>query len=279
MFRKVTIVGVGLMGGSIGLAIKKYGLAKEVVGLSHRQSSLMQAIKMKAIDSGLVDVPKAIRNADFVILAAPVESIIQLFATINPYLKRGCIVTDVGSSKGEIVDAAEKILTVPNFFVGSHPLIGSEKKGVNHSNAELFEKSQCLMTPTDKTNTVAKEKVKQFWTKIGAQVGFIPAEEHDQILASVSHLPHLIAYGLIETIPQEYLKYAPQSLIETTRIASSSPQLWNDICLSNSKNVVKSLDDLVKGLAQLRKAIVSQDQKKLMEYFSSAKGKRDSLSS
>ena len=277
LFKRITIVGVGLMGGSLGLAIKKYRLAQEVIGLSYRQSSLVQAIRIKAIDTALTDAPKAIRNADCVILAAPVESIVKLLTTINPYLKRNCIVTDVGSTKVAIVEEAEKVLSSPSSFVGSHPLAGSEKKGANFARAELFENSVCLMTPTSKTNQVAKEKIKHLWTKIGANVKTLTPEKHDEVLGYISHLPHLVAYGLINVIPSECLDYATPGLKDTTRIASSSAKMWNDICLANSKNILKSLDELVQHLSFLRRAIVKGDQKSLIQHFTTAKEKRDGL--
>lgn len=276
-FKRVTIVGVGLMGGSLGMAIKKHNLAREVVGLANRQSALLEAIKMKAIDVALTDIPKAIRNSDLVVLATPVDSIIKLLPVINPHLKRGCIVTDLGSTKAEIIDSAQSILTHSSFFVGSHPLVGSEKKGINFAREDLFEHSQCIMTPTKETNQVAKEKVKHFWTKVGAKVEFMLPEEHDEVLAYVSHLPHLLAYGLIETIPQKYLDFATRGLKDTTRIASSSPQVWNDICLSNSKNLLKSLDELTKHLHYLRKAILNSDEKSLLHHFTKSKEKRDGI--
>lgn len=277
IFKRITIVGVGLMGGSLGMAIKKYRLAREVIGLSHRQSALAQALKSKAIDVAFLDVKKAISNADLVVLAAPVDSIIKLFTTINPYLKRGCMVTDLGSAKAKIVEKGERILSVPSFFVGSHPLTGSEKKGVEHASIDLFEGATCIMTPTSKTNQVAKQKVKHFWTKLGMEVKFLSPEEHDEILAYVSHLPHLLAYGLMESVPSKYFEYASQGLKDTTRIAASSPPMWNDICMSNSKNVLNALDQCVEHLAHFRKAIVSGDQKSLLDHFAQAQEKQKKL--
>ena len=270
LFKRVTIVGVGLMGGSLGMAIKKHRLAKEVIGLSHRQSALDQAIKNKSIDVACLDVKKAISNADLIVLAAPVDSIIKLFSTINPYLKRGCIVTDIGSAKAKIVEQGEKTLSAPAFFVGSHPLTGSEKKGVVHATADIFEGSICIMTPTTSTHQVAKQKVKHFWTKLGMEVKLLLPEEHDEILAYVSHLPHLIAYGLMESVPTKFFEYASKGLKDTSRIAASSPQMWNDICMANSKNVLNALDLYVEHLAHFRKAIVRGDQKSLINHFTKA---------
>ena len=277
VFKRVAIVGVGLMGGSLGMAIKKHRLAREVIGLSHRQAALDQAVKSNAIDTPCLDVKKAISNADLVVLATPVDSIIKLFKTIDPYLKRGCIVTDVGSAKTSIVEHGEKTLSNPAFFVGSHPLAGSEKKGVVNASADLFEGSICIMTPTNKTNQVAKQKMKHFWTKLGMNVKLLSPEEHDEILAYVSHLPHLLAYGLMAGIPSKFLEYASQGLKDTSRVAASSPQMWSDICMANSKNILNALDQCVEYLAHFRKAIVSHDQKNLMNYFTKAQEKQNKL--
>lgn len=277
IFRKVAVIGVGLMGGSLGMALKKRRLAGEVVGISHRQETLETALKSGAIDSGFTDFQKGLAGADLVVLAVPVNAILKILTTMGPYLKRSCIVTDVGSTKAEIVEKAESTLPVPGFFVGAHPLAGSERNGVEHASADLFENARCIMTPTPKTNPFAREKVKHLWTKLGARVEFLSAEEHDRILAYVSHLPHLLAYGLMETIPQETLPYAPPGLKDTTRIAASSPQVWNDICMANPRNILKALDECVKHLASLRKAIINHDSPGLIQQFTNAKKKRDAI--
>lgn len=277
IFRRVTIIGVGLMGGSLGLALKKNNLAKEVTGLSHRQASLDTALANKAIDIGMTDVKKAVQSADLVVLATPVDDIIKLLKTIQPHVKRGTLITDVGSTKSEIVEAAEEILPFPGNFVGSHPLVGSEKKGVDHAKDNLFEGSLCIMTPTKKTGQVTREKVKQLWTRVGAEVKILVPAAHDDSLAYISHLPHLMAFGLMELIPNQYLELATQGLKDTTRIAASSPKMWNDICISNVKNVVKSLDELIECLSQLRLAMINRDEKELVKHFTTAKEKRESI--
>lgn len=277
IFRKVTIIGVGLMGGSLGLALKKNNLAKEVTGLSHRQASLDTALANKAIDIGMTDVKKAVQSADLIVLATPVDDIIKLLKTIQPHMRRNTIITDVGSTKLEIVEAAEEILPFPGNFVGSHPLVGSEKKGVDHAKDNLFEGALCIMTPTKKTSQVTREKVKQLWARVGAEVKILNPAGHDDSLAYISHLPHIMAFGLMELIPNEYLELATQGLKDTTRIAASSPKMWNDICISNVKNVVKSLDELIACLSQLRLAMINRDEKELVKHFTIAKEKRDSI--
>jgi len=277
LFRKVTIVGVGLIGGSLGMAIKKDRLAREVMGVSRQHSSLAQAFKNRAIDKSSHDLKKALYDADLVVLATPVKAIIQMLATISKSLKRGCIVMDVGSVKGTIVDAAQKNLPNHVFFVGAHPLAGSEKKGAAASNADLFKNSVCILTPMEKTNKGAVDRVKNLWTKVGSSVKTMSPEEHDKILSFISHVPHLAAYSLIGSIPTEYLQYASQGLKDTTRVASSDPQMWSDISLTNTKNVLLSLDKFVKSLAVLRKSIVTKNENHLIEIFKEAKNKRDGI--
>jgi len=277
VFRKITIVGVGLIGGSIGLAIRKNKLAREIAGMSQHQSTLDAAKKVKAIDQGYTDLRAAVQNADCVIFATPVSTIISLLAVIGPHLKRGCVVTDVGSTKSAIQTAAEKHLPQHVFFIGGHPLAGSEQKGVEHARADLFEKSTCILTSTDNTNRRARDRVKSMWNKMGAVVKIMETVQHDQTLAYVSHLPHLAAFAMMDAIPGNFLEFGAQGLKDTTRIASSSPQMWNDICLANSKNVTVAIDDLVKRLALVRRSIVRRDQKQLLEFFKSAKTKRDGM--
>lgn len=276
IFRRVTIIGVGFMGGSLGMALKKQGLAREVVGISSHQETLDRAIKAQAIDLGFTDVREGVANAELVVLATPVQTIIECFSLINPHLRRGCLVTDMGSVKSEVVMKAENLLTT-GFFVGSHPLTGSEKSGVEHAHADLFQHARCIMTPTVKTNPVVKEKIKFLWTKLGMRVDFLSPDEHDKIFAQVSHLPHLLAYALMESIPSESLGHALQGFKDLTRIASSPPSVWDDICLTNAQHILHALDGTVKQLAFLRKAIIQRDQKNLFQFLTRAKEKRDTL--
>jgi len=277
MFRKVTVIGVGLIGGSFAMAIKKHRLAREVVGVSQRQTTLQTALKMKVIDQGYQDVKKAVSNADLVVLSTPVSIIMGMLSLIGPHLKRNCIVTDVGSAKMAIVNAAAEHLPAPAMFVGSHPMSGSEKRGVQNAFPELFENSMCIMTPTKSSNRSATDRIKKLWTKLGAKVKIMSPEEHDKALAYVSHLPHLLAYSLMGTIPNEYLPYTAKGFKDTTRIASSSPQMWNDICMGNSRNILNSLDAMVQNLSSLRKAIVMNDARALTNQFKTAKTKRDKI--
>jgi prephenate dehydrogenase len=277
LFRRVAIVGVGFMGASLGLAVKKKGLAREVVGIGRQEGSLKQAKDMGAVDETTTDFNKGIIGADLIVLATPVNTILDNIETLGKEHRRGCIITDLGSTKSAIVERAEKVLHHSLLFVGSHPLVGSEKKGAQHANAQLYEGGSCIMTPTDKTNRLAKEKIKQFWSQLGSPVKFMTPQEHDQVLAYISHLSHLTAFALMKAMPDTYLEHATQGLKDTTRIAASDPLVWRDITLSNHKPILKALDEVVKVLAAMRKSIVARDQDGLTEIFKQAKIKRERL--
>jgi len=277
LFRRVAIVGVGFMGASLGLAIKKKGLAREVVGIGRKETSLREATDLGAIDEGTLDFAKGIIGADLIVLATPVNTILDLIEVLGKEHKRGCIITDLGSTKAAIVERAEKVLHHSLLFVGSHPLVGSEKRGPANANAQLYEGASCVMTPTDKTNRLAREKIKQFWSQLGCNVKLMTPPEHDQALAYISHLPHLAAFALMKSIPDSFLEHATQGLKDTTRIAASDPEVWRDIALSNHKPLLKALDETVKVLATMRKAIVARDQEVLVDIFKQSKEKREKL--
>ena len=277
LFRRVAIVGVGFMGASLGLAIKKKGLARQIVGIGHHEDSLKEAQRLGAIDEATLDFNKGIIGADLIVLATPVNTILDFIEILGKEHRRGCIITDLGSTKAMIVERAEKVLHHSLLFVGSHPLVGSEKKGPKNATSQLYEGGVCVMTPTDKTNRLAKEKIKQFWSQLGSSVKFMLPGEHDQVFAYISHLPHLTAFALMKAMPDEFLPHATQGLKDATRIAASDPQVWRDIALSNHKSILKALDEAVKVLAAMRRAIVSRDQEALTDIFKQARAKREGL--
>jgi len=277
LFRRVAILGTGLLGGSVALALKEKGLVEHIVGTSRHEASLKAALEKKVIDEAMTDINKAIQGADLVILASPVKVILEHIKDISKHLRRGCLVTDVGSVKGMIVETAEKHFPPHVLFVGSHPMAGSEKSGVAFASADLFKGATCLMTPTDKTNKVARDKVKHLWTTLGADVRFMDPVKHDEALAFTSHLPHMVAFGLMRSIPDDFLQYGATGLNDATRLAGSSPKMWSDICFSNYRNVLKAMDESVKALSDIRKMIVDHDEQALVNYLSQAKAKRETL--
>lgn len=278
LFRRVAIIGVGLIGGSLGKALREKKVAREVIGVSRRKEALEAAVRLGAIDHGTQDITQAVAGADLVVLAAPVNTIAALFELIAPHLRRGCIVTDVGSAKEAITFAAQAALQSPMMFVGSHPIAGSEKKGVEHASADLFEGSVCVMTPLDETHRGAVDRVRKLWTAVGANVKMMPAADHDKAMAYVSHLPHLVAYSLMSSIPDQYLSLSGSGLRDTTRVALSTPELWSDICMANSRNIVKVIDEFTADLSLLRRAVMESDEKALAAHFKKANSKRERLS-
>lgn len=276
-FDKVAIIGTGLIGGSIGLAIKKQKIANLVVGVSRTNKTLKNALRIKAIDQARRNINAAVKGADLVILCQPVEAIIDSLPKISRSLKAGAIVTDVGSCKEKIVKAAEKFLAKNVFFVGSHPLAGSEKKGNNFASGKLFEKSLCILTPTSKTNKKALNIIQKFWHKLGARTKILKPAAHDNIVAFISHLPHMLSFSLINTIPRAYLKLSSSGLKDTTRIASSDPAIWRDICLSNSARILSAIAKFENDLSKLKRQIKRKDAKGLKETFSQAQKIRNNL--
>ena len=277
MFRRAVILGTGMIGGSIALALRKHKLAEFIVGASRQEASLRVAKDMKAIDEGTTDIRKAIQGADFLVLAAPVGVILDHIEDVSKHLRRGCVVTDAGSTKAAIVDAAEKQFPAHVLFVGSHPMAGSEKSGVAHASADLFKGADCIMTPTAKTNRAARDKVKQIWTVMGAHVRFMEPLEHDEALAYASHLPHLLSFALARAVPDNFLQHGAGGLKDAMRLAGSSPEMWADICSSNYRHILKALDESAKSLAEIRKAVVDRDDAALVQMFGQAKAKRDAL--
>ena len=273
LFNKVAIIGTGLIGGSLGLAIKKNKLAREVVGVSQHKNSLKRALKMKAIDRGSLSLD-IIKGADLLILATPVNKIIYFRKKIAKFVDKDCIVTDVGSTKQEIVVSLDNVFLN---FVGGHPLAGSEKRGIANSNAGIFKGSLCILTPTGKTSRFGLAKIKKLWAKVGARIVFMSPKEHDRILSLTSHLPHVVAFSLINSVPLEALKLASGGLKDTTRVAASDALLWKDIFLSNKENVLKSINLFQDNLLKIKGAIRKGDEKSLINILNQAREKRGKL--
>lgn len=273
LFNKVAIVGTGLIGGSIALAIKKKGLAKQIVGVSRHKKTLGFARRIGAIDRGSQGL-NIIQDADLVILATPISAIISLAPKISQIIGRKCIVTDVGSTKQQIVSKLEKIFP---FYIGSHPLAGSEKRGVTNASSNIFRDSLVLLTPTKNTNKEALGKIRRLWNGLGTKVVSLSPDTHDKVLSFSSHLPHTVAFSLIATMPKKYLRFASSGLKDTTRIAASDNELWADIFLSNPKNIITAIGLLQNNLLRIKLAIQRKDKKLLAKILKEAKAKREAL--
>ncbi len=275
-FGTVCIIGPGLIGGSIGLGLKKRKLAKAVIGVGHRASSIENALRMHAIDSGTLHIDTAVQEADIVILATSVDKIIDTARRIIPLMKRNAILTDVGSTKNQIVLQIAHHMRKDIAFVGAHPIAGSEQRGVEFASPDLFEGCNCIITPFNK-NSMGLETVSSLWQLLGAKVILLNPEQHDEILAYVSHLPHLIASCLINSIKQEHLVYGASGLRDTTRIASGDPKLWMNIFEQNRENVIKSIERFMTELAGFKDDLVKENNTMLLDRLIKAKISRDSV--
>ena len=277
-FKKVVIIGMGLIGGSIGKALIKRAIAEEVVGVCRRESSLDRAVKQRSLTKGFVnDYEKALPGADVVIIATPVKTVKTVLKDISGVISgAGALVTDVGSTKKEIVEYAKKFKDDFS-FVGAHPLAGSEKTGVEHSSAEIFTGSLCVLTRNGSTPPQALERIKGLWEAMGARVNVITPDEHDEVLSMVSHLPHMVAYALAGTLQKKDAAYAASGFKDTTRIASSDPLLWSDIFLSNRENVLKSVEKFKRILAGLEKDIKDNNKAGLEDKLKACKGSRNGM--
>ncbi len=280
MFRRVTIIGLGLIGGSLAFAIKKEGLAKEVVGVSRRRSTIRRALARKIVDSATLDVKKGIKGSDLVILATSVLKIIDIARKISPYLSKSAILIDAGSTKKEIVNKIEKILPRGGVsFIGSHPLAGSEKAGIEHINKRLFKGAYCILAKTKKTDAKALNKAKRFWRALGMKVEVMSPEKHDRLLSRISHLPHVTATALMNACGKKELRLAAGGLKDTTRIASSKPGLWKDIFITNRSNIANDIGLLKKELSKIESALKKKDTARLMSLLRKAKSIRDIMQS
>ena len=277
-YNKIAIIGMGLIGGSIGKALIKKKLAKEVVGVCRRESSLKRAINEKALTKGFVDnYNEALAGAEIIFIATPVHTIKEVLEKLDKTpLFPGVIVTDAGSTKKEIVNFAAKFKDKFS-FVGGHPLAGSEKTGVEFASASLFEGSLCVLTKDENTNTGTIEKVQKLWMDLGAEVDIVSPDEHDMILSFTSHLPHVVAYCLAGVQKKEFLKFASTGFKDTTRIASSDPILWSDIMMDNKENVLKSIEKLKEELSIIEKYIREGHKQDLIEKLAKYKDIRDEL--
>ncbi len=274
-FNNITIIGVGLIGGSIGLGIKRKHLANKVIGVFRRKSTLDKALARKAVDAGSMTIKDGVKDADLIILATPVHLIPGMAEEAMKYAKKGVIITDAGSTKKWIVDKIEKIVPHSKFFVGSHPMAGSEHKSVEFAVSDLMEGSPCIITKTRNTDKTAMAKLVKFWKAMGAQVKVMSPEEHDVSVAMISHLPHLVAFSLAGAVPIKDLSLAAEGFKDTTRVASSDPELWADIFLSNSSRLIKSGRTFERYYKKLIKALSKKDHGGVVRLLKSAKSKRD----
>jgi prephenate dehydrogenase len=280
-WQQITIVGVGLLGGSLGMACKQRRLSSRVVGYVRRPASVKECEAAGACDKAELDVGTAVREADLIILCTPLAQMADLARRMSPALKRGAIVTDVGSVKGTVVAELDPLFASAGaHFVGSHPMAGAEKTGVSAATADLFHQAVCAVTPTANSDPGAVQRVEDFWRSVGGLPIRMTPDTHDDLVSRSSHLPHVVAAELVNYVlspvhSKEQAMLCANGFRDTTRVASGSPEMWRDICLSNRVNLARVLGVFIEDLQEFRIALDGADTKAIEEFFIKAKERRD----
>lgn len=280
IFNKITIVGVGLIGGSFALALKKKGMVGEVVGMGRRRETLERAKTLGLIDSIADEVAEAIAGSDLVLVAAPVAQTGSLLSAIAPHLQPGTIITDAGSTKSDVVQTARAALgSKISQFIPGHPIAGREQNGPDAALADLYEGKNVILTPLPENSPVAIERVAYAWKQCGAIIHQLEVSEHDAVFAAVSHLPHLLAYALVDDIAarpnaDRLFQYAASGFRDFTRIAGSSPEMWRDIALANRPALLEELDAYLAQLTTLRELLNNKNGPAMEALFSRAQHAR-----
>jgi prephenate dehydrogenase len=271
---RVTIVGLGLIGGSLGMALRRQRLAREVVGLSRSMANVARAKRRGAIDWGTTDPRRAVGDADLVVLAGPVDTIVPQGRRLARLMRPGRILTDVGSVKGRIVAGLDGRVSNRVAFVGAHPLAGSERRGIETADAGLFRNAVVILTPTARAPRHALTRVARLWRQLGCRVVTMSPQAHDRALAGMSHLPHLLAAGLVNAVAPARNSLAAPSFLEMTRIAASDPDLWDDILLANRGEVLAAMGRFEREWRALRRAIGAGRRPALRRHLARAQALR-----
>ena len=284
MFKKVCIIGCGLIGSSLARAIKKNNLADKIVSSNRSESINKKVIELKIVDQSSVDTKKMVEGSDLVVIATPLSSYEDVILKIKDSLKNGSILTDVGSVKENIISLIEKNIPENISWIPSHPIAGTEESGPESGFSQLFKDRWCILTPSKKAKEKEINLLKSFWEKVGSKVDIMEAKQHDYILSITSHIPHLIAYNVVNTTlniqderQSDIVKYSAGGLRDFTRIAASNPIMWRDIFIQNKKNTSKMINKFIENLEDLKKAIESEDGKKLEKIFLKTKKIRQNI--
>ncbi len=278
----VTVIGVGLIGASLGLALKKAGVVKKVLGVGRSSANLDQALKMGAIDA-VVDLVEAVKQSDVIVLCIPVAQMRVVFEVIEPHLESRTMITDAGSTKGDVILAAKEVLGKKACqFVPAHPIAGGAQHGASAAKADLFQGKQTILCPLQENSTQDTDLIEGFWQSIGSIVKKISNVQHDAIYAAVSHLPHILSYALMASVvnsedAEQKLRHVGAGFKDFTRIAASSPEMWRDICLGNRTAVLKELDQYLLIVNHMRKLISENDGAGLEKLFDKASKARQDL--
>ena len=278
MFKKVCIIGCGLIGSSLARAMKEKNLAEKITSSNRSNLINKKVIELKIVDESSSETEKMVVGSDLIIIATPLSSYEEVILKIKDSLKSGCILTDVGSVKGIILNLIEKHIPENVSWIPSHPIAGTEESGPEAGFSELFKNRWCILTPSKNAKKKEINLLKDFWEKIGSKVDIMEAKKHDHILSITSHIPHLVAYNIVSTSiniqdekKSEIVKYSASGLRDFTRIAASNPIMWRDIFIQNKKNTSEMVDKFINNLEELKKAIENEDEKKLEKIFSKTK--------
>jgi prephenate dehydrogenase len=277
---KLAIIGVGLIGGSLAIALRRAGVVDRIVGCGRGEDNLKKAVELGVIDEYTQEIPKAVATADVVFVAVPLGAMKNVFQLMKGHLKENTIVTDGGSAKATVIADWISVFGHDRQFVAGHPIAGTENSGVEAALPDLYQERRVILTPTGTTDDNALQKVVKLWSACGAAVSLMPVAQHDEVLAATSHLPHVLAFGLVETLVRleehtEIFRYAAGGFRDFSRIASSNPEMWRDICLSNADALTSVLDLYIKELHYLAGLIRQHDGDALLKLFSNAKKARD----
>jgi prephenate dehydrogenase len=280
LFEKITVLGVGLVGASFAMGMKKKDLCLHVAGYGRTRENLEKAKARGIIDSFETDPADACRGSDLIFFSTPVGSFLDLAGRSSSAFKKGAIVTDAGSVKGNLVSEMEKIMPRGVHFIGGHPIAGSDRSGIESADAGLFRDARCIITPTAHSNETALKRVSDLWMVLGAKVITMEPGQHDRIYAAVSHLPHVIAYALVNTIATidpSYLEFSGQGFRDMTRIAASSQELWRDVCMLNRDNLLDMIAAFQLNLDALSRYLRTSDADSVEREFEKARALREDL--
>ncbi len=273
-YDQVAIVGVGLLGGSLGLALRQRGIARRVIGIGRDQKKLDTAAERGIVDRGMTNLAEGVKSADLVVVCTPVEMVAEQVAEVLRHAPSSCLVTDVGSSKQSIVDA---LYQAAGQFVGSHPLAGDHRTGAENARADLFDQRTVVVTPTNATPTSVTRQIADFWRSVGAEVVELSPSEHDAAVAVTSHLPHMVATALANTTPRHLQPLTASGWADTTRVAAGDAALWRQIFLSNRELVLAAVASFEQQIAELRDALVDENGDRLEQLLAEGKRIRDAV--
>ena len=283
LIQRLCVIGVGLIGGSLARALREKGEVAEVVGAGRGEDPLHTAVRLGGVDRYDTDPARAVAGADVVVVAVPLGAMESVLRVIVPHLAPEAVVTDVGSAKGSVVADVERIYGgIPPHFVPGHPIAGTEKSGVDASFATLFQRRRVILTPLAETAAAAHHLIQRMWELTGAEVVDMGVRHHDAVLAATSHLPHMLAYTLVDTLARlddraEIFRYAAGGFRDFTRIASSDPTMWHDICVANREQLLEMIALFSADLTRLAEAIGADDRAAILAVFQRAKRARDNL--